>query len=441
MSFPTRRVQSVYLEWFHRSVAARCRRTSRSSPTAPARSTCSTATTAVSGSCSTARMRSAAGRRRRDGARPPRRPARRHRAPSSPRSPTTTASRSCRADTPPSRTSRCSRPAPTCSSSASGRRSPTSSPSSPRAAAVASSRHPTARLIYEPSGLEPVLHVGSRRGVPYRSKLTYRLQAPLAPLPRFLDDATIAALLASREPLDFFADVLPLVAKEIGWAYYHELFVAHPGAHDDDAGTSSLRDTSRREMGHRARPRSLTRRPCPTAPTASTSPRSTSRLPASRSRSATRCTATSPHHVAADVARRTDPAYSADLAAFTAMLGMAEALRRIAPRVTPTVAARGHQHVVAQLLHVLRQWSAAGAAAPAARARRRRARALRRRRHDRRRRRRDRDVRRHEQRAIPTRSAATALIDARIARPSVSRSTSVLLRTTSHAAARSSRTS
>ena len=93
---------------------------------------------------------------------------------------------------------------------------------------VGSSNGPDGTLVYEQSGLEPVLHVGSRRGVPYRTKLAYRLQAPLAPLPRFLDDDTIAALLASDTTLDFFVDVLPLVAKEIGWAYYHELFAAHP---------------------------------------------------------------------------------------------------------------------------------------------------------------------------------------------------------------------
>jgi uncharacterized NAD(P)/FAD-binding protein YdhS len=88
------------------------------------------------------------------------------------------------------------------------------------------SERPDGSLVYEPSGLEPVLHVGSRRGVPYRSKLTYRLQAPLAPLPRFLDDDAIDALLASDTALDFFVDVLPLLAKEVGWAYYHELFAA-----------------------------------------------------------------------------------------------------------------------------------------------------------------------------------------------------------------------
>ncbi len=41
--------------------------------------------------------------------------------------------------------------------------------------------------VYHPSGREPVLHVGSRRGVPYRSKITYQLtERPT--LPRFLTE-------------------------------------------------------------------------------------------------------------------------------------------------------------------------------------------------------------------------------------------------------------
>ena len=81
---------------------------------------------------------------------------------------------------------------------------------------------------YEPSGLEPVIHVGSRRGVPYRSKMDYRLVGPPARLPKFLDDATITRL-AERGSLEFRRDVLPLVVSEVSWAYYHELFHAHPG--------------------------------------------------------------------------------------------------------------------------------------------------------------------------------------------------------------------
>ncbi len=111
---------------------------------------------------------------------------------------------------------------------------------------------------------------------------------------------------------------------------------------------------------------------------------------------ARRCTATSSIMSRPTSRGAPTPRYSPDLAAFTAMLGIAEPLRRIAPRVTAALAARGHQHVVAQLLHVLRERSASGTAAAAARARRRRARALRRRRHGRPCRRRDRDLRGHE---------------------------------------------
>ena len=189
---------------------------------------------------------------------------------------------------------------------------------------------PDGTLVYEPSGLEPVLHVGSRRGVPYRSKLTYRLQAPLAPLPRFLDDDAIAALLASDTPLDFFVDVLPLVAKEIGWAYYHELFAAHP-----ERTTTSWDEFSTRVRDHGlGRPRAAPRqRPCPTPPTTSTSRALDQPLADLRFGSSDALHSHVVEHVAADVARRTDPRHSPDLAAFTAMLGIAEPLRRIAARV------------------------------------------------------------------------------------------------------------
>ncbi len=187
-------------------------------------------------------------------------------------------------------------------------------------------------LAYEASGLEPVLHVGSRRGVPYRSKLPYRLLAPLAPLPHFLDDATIAALLASPEPLDFFADVLPVVAKEIGWAYYHELFGAHPERttmswgefaprYDQARWGTELDALLTETVPDGADHFDIASLDQPLAGVAFASSDALHRYVAD--------------HVAADVARRTNTAYSADLAAFTAMLGMAEALRRIAPRVTP----------------------------------------------------------------------------------------------------------
>jgi uncharacterized NAD(P)/FAD-binding protein YdhS len=78
---------------------------------------------------------------------------------------------------------------------------------------------------YLPSGQEPVLHVGSRRGVPYHSKTNYRLLGGRPALPRFLTPEVIDAVPTGA---DFRADVWPLVAKEIAWAYYHELFNGHP---------------------------------------------------------------------------------------------------------------------------------------------------------------------------------------------------------------------
>jgi FAD-NAD(P)-binding protein len=82
-------------------------------------------------------------------------------------------------------------------------------------------------LAYLPSGREPVIHAGSRRGVPYHSKLDYRVGS-LPPLPRFFGPEQVDALLAAPGPLDFRADVWPLVAKEIGYGYYHQLSTAHP---------------------------------------------------------------------------------------------------------------------------------------------------------------------------------------------------------------------
>ncbi|MEU6842033.1 FAD/NAD(P)-binding protein [Streptomyces sp. NPDC046716] len=85
---------------------------------------------------------------------------------------------------------------------------------------------------YVPSGREPVLHVGSRRGVPYHSKLGYDWGAgERPPLPRFLGPAQIDELLAKEGgfgPDDFRRELWPLIDKELGYAHYHRLFTAHP---------------------------------------------------------------------------------------------------------------------------------------------------------------------------------------------------------------------
>ena len=83
------------------------------------------------------------------------------------------------------------------------------------------------QLDYLPSGREPHLLLGSRRGVPYHSKISSSLAAP-RPEPRFFSAAVARELEASRDSLDFTRDVWPLIAAELQWGYYHELFVGHP---------------------------------------------------------------------------------------------------------------------------------------------------------------------------------------------------------------------
>ncbi|MFJ3673030.1 FAD/NAD(P)-binding protein [Streptomyces sp. NPDC090106] len=81
---------------------------------------------------------------------------------------------------------------------------------------------------YLPSGREPVLYVGSRRGVPYHSKIGYEWTGERPPLPRFFGPAEVDELLARPGGFDFRRDVWPLVEKELGFAHYHRLFAEHP---------------------------------------------------------------------------------------------------------------------------------------------------------------------------------------------------------------------
>ena len=89
------------------------------------------------------------------------------------------------------------------------------------------SRSDDGALHYEPSGREPHLLLGSRRGIPYHSKIGSTLAAPRAPT-RFFDARIAAELEATGDRLSFGRDVWPLIASEMLWGYYHELFVGHP---------------------------------------------------------------------------------------------------------------------------------------------------------------------------------------------------------------------
>ena len=83
------------------------------------------------------------------------------------------------------------------------------------------------RLRYLRSGREPVLHVGSRRGVPYRAKLGYPWAGPPVPL-RFFTPESVEAAFGTDRPLSLRGDLAPLIARELGWAHYTELFRAAP---------------------------------------------------------------------------------------------------------------------------------------------------------------------------------------------------------------------
>ncbi|MFE6894352.1 FAD/NAD(P)-binding protein [Streptomyces sp. NPDC057694] len=85
------------------------------------------------------------------------------------------------------------------------------------------------RLVYRPSGREPRLHAGSRRGVPYHSRGENQKGAHGRHLPRLLTAGYITRLRA-RQPgrggIDFAADLWPLISKEVCAVYYAALLTA-----------------------------------------------------------------------------------------------------------------------------------------------------------------------------------------------------------------------
>ena len=83
-------------------------------------------------------------------------------------------------------------------------------------------------LRYLPSGAEPRLWAGSRRGVPFHSKISVALRGEPVAAPRFFTADTVGALLAEHAELDFRSHLWPLIAKDAGYGYYRELFTGSP---------------------------------------------------------------------------------------------------------------------------------------------------------------------------------------------------------------------
>ncbi|GAA3016064.1 hypothetical protein [Streptosporangium longisporum] len=78
-------------------------------------------------------------------------------------------------------------------------------------------------LVYLPGGREPLLHVGSSRGVPHHRGFAHPFGGAEPPVPRFVTRDTLGT-----GPWNLRRDLWPLVAKELAFAYYHELITAHP---------------------------------------------------------------------------------------------------------------------------------------------------------------------------------------------------------------------
>ncbi|MYU36098.1 adenylate cyclase [Streptomyces sp. SID8358] len=180
---------------------------------------------------------------------------------------------------------------------------------------------------YVPSGREPVLHVGSRRGVPYHSKIGYPWQGERPPLPAHFGSGEVAALLERPGPLDFRRDLWPLVAKELGFAHYHRLFTAH-----QERTTTAWTDFA--EKYAVAEPGS------PELETliAEAVPDPADRLdlealdrPLDGVRHASYDTLQTAlrDHITADLARRHDPRHSSDLAVFLGLLSVYGQLTRV----------------------------------------------------------------------------------------------------------------
>lgn len=84
-----------------------------------------------------------------------------------------------------------------------------------------------AGLVYIPSGNEPVLYAGSRRGVPYHARGENEKGALGRHHPRFLTPEVIAGL--RRRPVGFRSDIWPLIDREVRTVYYEAWLRAAQG--------------------------------------------------------------------------------------------------------------------------------------------------------------------------------------------------------------------
>ena len=186
-------------------------------------------------------------------------------------------------------------------------------------------------LTYHPSGREPVLHVGSRRGVPYHAKLGYEIRSTSdgpGPL-RHLTRERLAEVGGGTTALDYSTEVWPLVVLELSVAHYRRLFEAHPErtrgtfeALERALGDADLTGDGLTAVAltHLADPEDLfdidhIDRPLSRAVDHRTSEADVEQLVVD--------------HVTADLRRRADPTRSSDRAVFDTLLGVYAALAEL----------------------------------------------------------------------------------------------------------------
>jgi FAD-NAD(P)-binding len=176
---------------------------------------------------------------------------------------------------------------------------------------------PNGRLTYHPSGREPILYAGSRRGVPYHSKITYELSGERPPGPRHFTPAVTEDLYDRRGPLDLRTDLWPLMARELAWHHYHELFGAHP----DRVALPWPEFEARLDAGP-AELDALVEEAVPKREDRLDLDRLLDPLAGERFEDAEALQERIRAYVTADVERHADPAHSADLAVFYGLLTM-----------------------------------------------------------------------------------------------------------------------
>ncbi|MFF1381448.1 FAD/NAD(P)-binding protein [Streptomyces sp. NPDC058308] len=115
-------------------------------------------------------------------------------------------------------------------------------------------RTPDGVLRYEPSGHEPRLYAGSRRGVPYQARGD-NAKGPYGRHEPAVLTADVVARFRKRadsgEAPDFLAEIWPLIAKEVETVYYTALLAGRGGAPRDAARGRDDRAHGRDDRPHR----------------------------------------------------------------------------------------------------------------------------------------------------------------------------------------------